>query len=44
LALERERLNTAYNSHLRAYINYQLMLANIMRKTYFDFQRDSAIN
>jgi len=44
LALERERLNTAYNSHLRAYINYQLMLANIMRKTYFDFQRDTAIN
>jgi len=44
LALERERLNTAYNSHLRAYINYQLMLANIMRKTYFDFQRDKAIN
>lgn len=44
LALERERLNTAYNSHLRAYINYQLMLANIMRKTYFDFQRGTAIN
>jgi len=44
LALERERLNTAYNSHLRAYINYQLMLADIMRKTFFDFQRDTSIN
>ena len=44
LALERERLNGAYNSHLRAYINYQLMLADIMRKTFFDFQRDQSIN
>ena len=44
LALERERLNGAYNSHLRAYINYQLMLADIMRKTFYDFQRDSSIN
>ncbi|HET9570044.1 MAG TPA: TolC family protein [Bacteroidales bacterium] len=44
LALERERLNNAYNSHLRAYINYQLMLADIMRKTFYDFQRDTTIN
>lgn len=44
LALERDRLNNAYNSHLRAYINYQLMLADIMRKTFYDFQRDSSIN
>jgi len=44
LALERERLNGAYTSHLSAYINYQLMLADIMRKTFFDFQRDKAIN
>jgi outer membrane protein TolC len=43
LALERDRLNGAYNSHLRAYINYQLMLADIMRKTFFDFQRDTSI-
>jgi len=40
LALERERLNNAYTSHLRAYINYQLMLSDIMRKTFYDFQRD----
>jgi len=44
LALERERLNNAYNSHLRAYVNYQLMLADIMRKTFYDFQRDTSIN
>lgn len=44
LALELERLNNAYNSHLRSYINYQLMLANIMRKTFYDFQRDESIN
>lgn len=44
IALERERLNTAYNSHLSAYINYQLKLADIMRKTFFDFQRDKSIN
>lgn len=40
LALERNRLNNAYNSHLRAYINYQLMLAELMRKTFFDFQNN----
>jgi len=43
LALERNRLNTAYNSHLRAYINYQLMLADIMRKTFYDFQTNQPI-
>lgn len=43
LALERERLNGAYTSHLRAYINYQLMLADIMRKTFYDFQREIVI-
>jgi len=43
LALERNRLNNAYNSHLRAYINYQLKLADIMRRTFYDFQKDQAI-
>jgi len=37
LALERNRLNTAYSSHLDAYITYQLSLANLMRQTYFNF-------
>ncbi len=38
LALERNRLNNAYTSHLRAYINYQLSLADLTRKTFYDFQ------
>jgi len=44
LALERTRLNTAYKSHLSAYINYQLLLADIMRKTFYDFQKNELIN
>jgi len=44
LALERNRLNTAYNSHLSAYINYQLLLADITRKTFYDFQTNQPIN
>ena len=43
LALERNRLNNAYISHLQAYINYQLALANLMRRTYYDFQNDIEI-
>lgn len=40
LALERNRLNNAYTSHLRAYINYQLQLSNLNRKTFYDFAND----
>ncbi|MDR1682412.1 MAG: TolC family protein [Candidatus Symbiothrix sp.] len=40
LALERNRLNTAYSSHLGAYISYQLSLADLMRKTFYDFRND----
>jgi hypothetical protein len=43
LALERERLNNAYTSHLKAYINYQLMQADLMRKTFYNFQLDQPI-
>jgi outer membrane protein len=43
LALERERLNNAYISHLNAYINYELNLADIMRKTFYDFKNDQPI-
>ncbi|HOF93467.1 MAG TPA: TolC family protein, partial [Bacteroidales bacterium] len=43
LALERERLNNAYTSHLSAYINYQLRMADLMRKTFYDFQNDKPI-
>lgn len=43
LALERNRLNNAYTSRLSAYINYQLSLADLMRKTFYDFQKQSLI-
>lgn len=43
LALERNRLNTAYISHLRSYINYQLYLADLMRKTFYDFNKNEAV-
>jgi outer membrane protein TolC len=43
LALERERLNNAYSSHLNAYINYELNLANLMRKTFYDFKNNRPI-
>lgn len=44
LALERNRLNNAYTSHLRAYINYQLSLADLTRKTFYDFQTHQEID
>jgi outer membrane protein TolC len=43
LALERNRLNTAYTSHLGAYISYQLTLADLMRRTFFDFRNNAVI-
>ena len=43
LALERNRLNSAYRSHLSAYIAYQLSLADIMRKTLYDFEKGEAV-
>lgn len=43
LALERNRLNNAYTSHLQAYINYQLKLADLMRNTFYDFVNDLPI-
>ena len=43
LALERTRLNTAQQNHLAAYINYQLQLADLMRRTFYDFENDLPI-
>ena len=43
MALERERLNTAYVTRLDAFINYKLYLADIMRKTFYDFERDASL-
>ena len=43
LALERNRLNSAYRNHLSAYIAYQLSLADVMRKTLYDFEKDEPL-
>lgn len=40
MALERERLNTAYLSRLESFINYKLLLSDVMRKTFFDFEKN----
>lgn len=42
-ALDRERLNNAKLSHLEAYISYQLTLADLLRKTFYDFQKDQPV-
>ena len=38
LALDRTRLNAAYQSHLDSYISYKLLIADIMRKSFYDFE------
>ena len=43
LALDRTRLNAAYQSHLNAYITYKLLLADIMRKTFYDFEHGKPV-
>ncbi len=43
MALERERLNTAYITRLDAFINYKLYLADIMRKTFYDFEKNVSL-
>ena len=40
LALERDRLNNTYTSRLRSYINYKLGLSDLMRKTFYDFEKN----
>jgi outer membrane protein len=39
MALERERLNMAYQSRLDSFINYKLLLSDVMRKTFYDFEK-----
>jgi outer membrane protein TolC len=43
MALERERLNTAYITRLDAFINYKLFLADVMRKTFCDFEKNVSL-
>jgi len=40
MALERERLNNAYIIRLSSFINYKLLLSDLMRKTFFDFEKN----
>jgi outer membrane protein len=40
LALDRQRLSQAYKSHLEAYTDYKLLLADLARKTFYDFEHD----
>lgn len=40
LALERSRLNTAYTTHLSAFIAYQLDITNLTQNTLYDFQNE----
>ena len=39
LALDRVRLNDAYNSRLEAYISYKLHISDLTRKTFYDFEK-----
>jgi outer membrane protein TolC len=43
LALERNRLNSAQRNHLDAFVDYQLLLSDLTRKTFYDFQNDQSI-
>ena len=43
LALELERFNTAQQNHLEAFIFYRLQLADLMRRTFYDFENDVPI-
>ena len=43
LALERTRLNSAQKNHLSAFVDYQLYLSDLTRRTFYDFQKDVPI-
>lgn len=43
LALDRERLDKTNESHLKAYIDYKLKLADLMRKTFYDFEKNQPV-
>ena len=43
LALESTRLNSAQSIHLDAFVAYQLLLSDLARKTFYDFENDNPI-
>lgn len=44
LALDRTRLSTANISHLQAYFSYKLLILDLMRKTFYDFENNRPLN
>ncbi|NPE27324.1 TolC family protein [Methanococcoides sp. SA1] len=43
LALNRDRLNQSYNSRLSAFITYKLKLADLTRKTFYDYESEESV-
>lgn len=43
LGLDRQRYNNAKLSHLRAYVTYKLLLLDLNRKTFFDFEKNISL-
>jgi outer membrane protein TolC len=43
LALDRTRLSQANISHLQAYFDYKLVILDLMRKTFYDFENDKPL-
>ncbi|MPQ49258.1 hypothetical protein GCQ56_19840 [Marinifilum sp. N1E240] len=43
LALDRERLDNSHISHLEAYISYKMNLADLMRKTFYNFEKNKEV-
>ncbi len=43
MSLEMTRLNTAQQNHLSAFVRYRLQLADLMRRTFYDFENDKPI-
>jgi outer membrane protein TolC len=43
LALDRNRTSNAYLTHLQAYISYKLILIDLTRKTFYDFEKGRSI-
>jgi len=44
MALDRKRISGAYTDRLNAFIAYKLLLSDLMRKTFFDFEKNKALD
>jgi len=44
LALDRQRLSNAYNTRLSALITYKLLVADLTRKTFYDFVSNAEVS